>query len=530
MKEMTMVNKRGTTYLYLFVGLILCIASILRIYDLGRFGFWWDELYHVIAAKSLLTEGRPFIPLQGDYTRALSFTYIIALFFKFFGINEVAARMPSVIFNLLFILIAFIIIKKWLNQGIALLFVIVISFSPFTLLLARECRMYTLFQLLYFLISYFFFIGIEHGNDKMMIFKKVESRYGINILYLFCSLLFFILSVNIHKLTFNFSVTVFCYATFLFLYECKNKGILNSLNSKYFFIVIFSVACFLFVYVFKRDFLYSMIYTATSIPIWKTYKISNFHYYRYFLSENYPAFFFIYPLSITFMIKDYGKKGFFILSSFIFLYIAHLFIFARQWDRYIFYIFPFFILGSLFLVDKVIKYVWNEINNNFKGRSKIVYIVVIIFGLLSFNVVARPWLPVSRNVYKTTKWSRWESIPQNLIKEIRNGTAITTRQMAYIYYFDEMPDFYMRSISDFKIVHDPRYNIKIIDDIESLKHSFENTKGSLFLVVSPWTFENDIITTPEMRDYILKHCDIIYVGQRKEVKKREDVIIYKRVR
>lgn len=510
-------KKRETIYLYLFLSVILLLATVLRIIDLGKFGFWWDELYHVIAAKSLITEGRPFIPLQGDYTRALPFTYLVAFFFKLFGINEIAARMPSVIFNLLFILISFFIVRKWLNQGIALLFVVVISFSPFTILLARECRMYTLFQLLYFLMSYFFFIGIENKNGKMMLFKTLESKYEINVIYLFCSLLFFAVSAKIHRLTFNFGIVVFCYAAFLFFHQWKNKGILNSLGSKYCFVVVFSVGWFLFLYVCKKDFLYSMIDTATSIQISKNYNLSNFNYYIYFLKRNFPAFFFIYPLSMAFLLIDYGKKGFFIFSSFIFLYSAHLFIFGRQWDRYIFYIFPFFILGSLYLIDKIIRYVWNEITDTFKRRSKLVYIVAIIFGLLSFNVIALPWLPVSRNLHKNTIWSRWESIPKSVIKEVKRGKVITTRQMAYLYYFDAIPDYYMRAEKIFEYVHDPKYDIKIIDNLETLKQSFESTKGPLFLVVTPWTFKNDVITSPEMRDYILNHCELVFVGQRKEV-------------
>ena len=100
------MNSQLKTKILLSIFLIFIIGCglFLRLWDLGKFGFWWDELYHVTAAKSLITEGRPFIPLEGDYTRALPYTRIVAFFFSCFGVNEISARMPSVIFNILLLL------------------------------------------------------------------------------------------------------------------------------------------------------------------------------------------------------------------------------------------------------------------------------------------------------------------------------------------------------------------------------------------------------------------------------------------
>ena len=47
---------------------------------LGAFAFWTDELYHVVAARSLLETGTPYVPgyTGGVYTRALPITWLAA--------------------------------------------------------------------------------------------------------------------------------------------------------------------------------------------------------------------------------------------------------------------------------------------------------------------------------------------------------------------------------------------------------------------------------------------------------------------
>jgi len=514
-------KKRETTYLYLFMGLILLIATVLRIYDLGRFGFWWDELYHVIAAKSILHEGRPFIPLNGEYKRALPFTYIVAMSFKLFGINEISGRMPSIIFNFLFIIIGFFIVRNLMGKGVAFLFVIVMSFSPFVLEVTRQCRMYSLFQLLYFLMAYFFFIGFEHNGPGSGIFKKIESRYQINMLYLICFFFLFFGSLIIHSLTYNFTFVIFFYSLGLLFYQMKTDGTKKSISSKYFLCLIAMIGALIYLIVFKNDFLISMWHTATTIPIWDVKKKSNYFFYRYFLSDNYPAFFFIYPLSCILMVKDYGKKGFFIFVSFVPLIILHMWLFGRQLDRYIFYIFPYFVLGSLYLINQIIGFVYNEVNAKIIDLPKVIKVAIILVAVMTFNVFGYPWIASSRNVHKRWRYHQWQGIPTLIKNEVNKGKVITTRQMAYIYYFGRIPDFFMRAIPDFEYVHDPKYNIKVIENLEGLKTVFRTTDRPLYVVSTPWTFNADVITMPEMRKFILNNCEPILT--------EKEIIIFKKI-
>ncbi|MEJ2034009.1 MAG: glycosyltransferase family 39 protein, partial [Deltaproteobacteria bacterium] len=122
---------------------LLTAGAVLRLWHLGEYGLWTDELYHALAAKSLLAEGRPYIPIMGNYTRALPFTWLVALSFKMFGVSEFAARLPSALVGTSFVLVVFLLARKLFNTPIALLTALMVTFSPLFIELSRESRMYT---------------------------------------------------------------------------------------------------------------------------------------------------------------------------------------------------------------------------------------------------------------------------------------------------------------------------------------------------------------------------------------------------
>ena len=79
------------------IGIVFLIAilagSYLRFSGIGDWGFWTDELFHVFAARSFLTDGSFSIPWHPtEYTRAMPVTLLTALSFRIFGESEVTAR------------------------------------------------------------------------------------------------------------------------------------------------------------------------------------------------------------------------------------------------------------------------------------------------------------------------------------------------------------------------------------------------------------------------------------------------------
>ena len=88
----------GNGLAWLTLALILAGGLYVRLTNLGMNNFWSDELYHVLAAKSLLTVGEPILPGGFLYERCLHYTYLIAGMFRIFGESEAVARVPSVFY------------------------------------------------------------------------------------------------------------------------------------------------------------------------------------------------------------------------------------------------------------------------------------------------------------------------------------------------------------------------------------------------------------------------------------------------
>ena len=123
--------------------LLLALAggSFLRFSGIGDHGFWTDELFHVFAARSYLTDGSLHVPWQPDeYERALPVTLLTALSFQIFGESEAAARGPFALANVLFMLIGYRMVKGLFSRNVAILFVLSSAFSILGIQMSQECH------------------------------------------------------------------------------------------------------------------------------------------------------------------------------------------------------------------------------------------------------------------------------------------------------------------------------------------------------------------------------------------------------
>lgn len=96
--------------LVLEAGLLGAVALALRLLNLDHTPYV-DELNHVMAAASLLSEGTPLLDGTGEYTRALLFTRMVAASYMVFGESLVAARVPAVMAGTLLVVITFLWVR-----------------------------------------------------------------------------------------------------------------------------------------------------------------------------------------------------------------------------------------------------------------------------------------------------------------------------------------------------------------------------------------------------------------------------------
>ncbi|MFC1809143.1 hypothetical protein ACFL3D_03370, partial [Candidatus Omnitrophota bacterium] len=333
-----MLNKhKKLIYALLFIG-IITLALFLRTWNLGKFGFWHDELYHVLAAKGIVETGAPVIPPGYEYTRALGYTQLVAGLFKLFGISEGVARIPSIFFDLLLLIISFYIVYKLFDRHHALLYLFIMTISPMNVYLARSCRMYTIFQLYYFLGAITFFIGFEpscvfcgerskkkNGLDVIPKFRTFvsnwEEKYDVRFIFILLSLLFFIVSLKMHLLTANFIFVLVFYCVMQTLLLLKREGVHKALRSKYGgMLFIMSLICVISGLIYRAKIL-SLASVALGGLEWDKYVNYSIHTFRWVFTENYSLLFFLYPIAIWYLIKKQEKLGVFLLGSFAVLFV-----------------------------------------------------------------------------------------------------------------------------------------------------------------------------------------------------------------
>jgi 4-amino-4-deoxy-L-arabinose transferase-like glycosyltransferase len=494
------IDKSTRMNLILLAGILL-LALFLRLWNLGQYGFWTDELFHVIAARSYLENGSFFVPLTGEYTRAYPYTLCVALSFKLFGISEFSARLPSIFFSMVFLIIAYGILKRYFDRHVALLFTFFMAISPFVLIMTRECRMYTLFQTIYFLISFAFLRGFESSNPS--IFKNFEVKWQINLSYLFLSGLLFLVALNIHKLSLNFGLIVLAYCTLMVLYVAYTEKLKNAIFSKYALIIASAGLATLLLFALNEDYLRRIIKMAIHVPPWDQVGHGNFGFYKKVIFGSQPVLFFIYPLSILLIMKDRFKLGSFIFLSFIILIFMHSFIFGRKNDRYIFYIFPFFVLGASFLTQKIITYLYNLTKSvNAPLRFRICYALAFLF---LFNVFIYPQHGQILTSISKSNYPDWKIIPPSIKDQLKSGVVVTTRVREYYYYMGSPPDFWIRSLPSKSPTQNPDYTISVIDTATSLTSMLNKHKGHspVYFVVDKWTFNNEAFVNSEMRTFLL---------------------------
>jgi 4-amino-4-deoxy-L-arabinose transferase-like glycosyltransferase len=518
-------------FFLIFVGAVLA-----RIWNLGGFGLFTDELYHVIGAQSILEVGRPIFPSGDEYTRALGFTYLTAFSFKLLGVSEFAARLPSVILNLAFILVSFEIIRRSFNARVALIYLIIMSFSPFMLTMARQCRMYAGFQFFYVLAAFAFYRGFEYECTRAGgALREIERRYGIKLSYLCVAFAFLAIAYHLQPLAINFGIVVLAYALVMAVFLWREQGLRAVFASKYFIVLALPAIVLPIVVLLRGDLLARLIQLASDVPIWDRHRQASWQYYRYFFEDNYPFLFFLYPLSAAYLIKKKEKFGIFIVLSFALLFILHSVLYKWRLDRYVFYIFPFLSIPVAVFLEGIFAHLASSIKMQFNSRRASEKIYLVMASLFALNLFFYPWLNNAKSLVRNAPWSDWKQFYNSTGSYLdRNIPIIATSQNSIFHYFGEKPEYYLRT-TFFEAPGDAEYfaGSAPIIDLEQLKEAWL-ANDSLYLISENNLLANPAYLTENMREFILNNFEEVSLDYKtsirlfKKVTGRSADVIYSR--
>ena len=132
--------------------LIIVYAAVLRLYHLWEPSFWIDEAFSSYATLSWDNLSR----YLHNLTQWLSFSL--------FWVSDWSARLPSVVFSLMSIVVVYLITKKLTdNPLVALIPALLLAISYMDIAWARQARFYSLLQFI-FLLQIYLSLLVYYGN------------------------------------------------------------------------------------------------------------------------------------------------------------------------------------------------------------------------------------------------------------------------------------------------------------------------------------------------------------------------------
>lgn len=141
-------------------------AIWLRFYNLGNLGLWGDEGFTYLSVEAILKQGWPLLPSGNPYLKDILFSYFSAIPPLFFGITEFTVRFMNAFWGVLLIPLFYAIVRRYFSFPIALLGALILTVNHWEIEFARHARYYCQLQFFYLLSLYCFSLGFTEGKKK----------------------------------------------------------------------------------------------------------------------------------------------------------------------------------------------------------------------------------------------------------------------------------------------------------------------------------------------------------------------------
>lgn len=209
---------------------LLCIVLLglsLRLHDLPQESLWADETFTLRYAQ-LGTPSEIWTAITTTEGAPIGHYLLLHYWIQLFGNSEFSARLPSVIFGMLSIILIFLLGRKLLNEATGLFAASFLATSMLQVLYSQEARLYSMFGFLA-LLSTYFVVLIAENNGQGNSCVKYYLFYGLTIT----------LCAYTNYLT--FFLWLFQYLLLAWLLERKEKLLFGKFGFATFSFIIFSL-------------------------------------------------------------------------------------------------------------------------------------------------------------------------------------------------------------------------------------------------------------------------------------------------
>jgi uncharacterized membrane protein len=165
--------EKNTRYQYLLLLAITLLGGALRLYKLGEWSFWTDEVFSVQDALRLnLIESVAY----NEYV--LSYVLIEGTI-RLFGVNEFAARLGPCLVGIITIPILYFLTKEMFGIKVALVASLILTLSPWHIYWSQNARFISLLSLFSMLALFAFFWGLERRDYRLILAGVISTGLAV---------------------------------------------------------------------------------------------------------------------------------------------------------------------------------------------------------------------------------------------------------------------------------------------------------------------------------------------------------------
>jgi hypothetical protein len=486
----------------------------------------WDELYHVLAARSWAENGT-FAIADGEYTRAALFTRLIGIVTGWSDGSLDAIRLFCITIGTVLVLSVFLSVYTLVGRAEAYVVAFMLALMPGAIYLSQFIRFYSLHALLFWLASFGVYVLMTRPS-------KLSTRAIVGGL----AVALFVVAAELQKTTLIGLVAVAAGAVALSIPRLIASFRLLDSRGRTRVVVGIILLAAAGILMLAGPF-GNLVDSYRSASLWSTETNAGYYVIRY--RSIFGTLWTLFPLAVLYAVAVNWRPALFAATVFIVAFLLHSFAGMRS-ERYLFYVTPYFLLvwgivlvaayGQLGRVLEGWLRRWLSAIGR-AGSAPVISHVALALGV-AWLVVMTPGTEytvrllldrpgsVPRYWFNfTTSWGKAADSIRPLVEEA--DIFLTSQGHHAIYYIGDFDvEISATGLSDFQESGggtdiDPRTGRRTIADVAPLRQIvYCNASG--VVVVDERNWRNTIGVNDGVADFIELHLEYVAVPEEAQMR------------
>jgi mannosyltransferase len=174
----------NSRYQYALLAAIMMAGVVLRLYDLGKWSFWIDEIFTVGRAQAHFPDLPTLLRNIPPFRHQLPLSVILTSgALGVFGVSEWSARIVPAIIGIVTIPLIYFPAKRLFGVGAGLIAALLVAVSPWHVYWSQNARFFTSLTLLYTLGVFALYWGLERDRPWLIVSSLVLLFLGMSERY-----------------------------------------------------------------------------------------------------------------------------------------------------------------------------------------------------------------------------------------------------------------------------------------------------------------------------------------------------------